>query len=152
RFFGPEKGATRSPAKSSRQRRTRFFRLPGKKFGELLIRELMNLSNRPRPLSSLCNAIGLAAGPTAWLPFPGTVRIHNGGRFASPRMDRTYRASGPFQNPEPRSAVLVDVEHGDLLGQIETQRFPRNREMPVTQSEKSAERQNGIGNPLVPGP
>ena len=76
-----------------------FSACSGKKFGELGIAEFMD-GLRYRLwllLSSRRGFTGLTVFRSS--AFPSTVRIHNGGRFASPRMDRPYRASCPFRSP-----------------------------------------------------
>ena len=55
---------------------------------------------------------------------------------------------------KPRSvaqSVLINVEHGDFLRQIETQCFPGDREMAIAQPEEAAERKDCIGDPIVSG-
>ena len=56
-----------------------------------------------------------------------------------------------FKSGSVAEPVLVNVEHRDLLGQIETQCFPGNREMPVAQAEEAAERQDRVGEPVISG-
>jgi len=79
-FFRPKKGTARCPAEGSAQRRTRFFRLPGKKLGELRIGQFMagGASACRSSLSPQCGATGfVAASPTIRLSPSSTVRIHN---------------------------------------------------------------------------